>query len=101
MPVKDVAKYGTKRHIIVLFNCVPCARVSAATEVKNRDTRLDDAGDERGRFIWRGYVAQPKPPLATTGRAATVPRTPSNALFQRARMELPGPAPPAAPLRRS
>ncbi len=92
-------RYGTRR--TVFFSCVPCARILAAIEAKNRGTWLDEAGGECGRFVWRGYVAQPKHPLATIGRSATAPppvtRPPGNAWFQRTPPEPPGPAPPAAP----
>ena len=100
----DVALYGTKRYgtrRTVFFSCVPCARILAAIEARNRGTWLDEADGERGRFIWRGYVAQPKHPLATTGRSATAPppetRPPGNAWFRRTPPEPPGPTPPAAP----
>ena len=74
--LEGVALYGTKRYgtrRTVFFSCVPCARILAAIEAKNRGTWLDEAGDEHGRWVWRGYVAQPKHPLATTGRSTTAP----------------------------
>jgi hypothetical protein len=102
--LEGVALYGTKRYgtrRTVFFSCVPCARILAAIEAKNRGTWLDEAGDEHGRWVWRGYVAQPKHPLATTGRSTTAPppvtRPPGNAWFQRTPPEPPGPTPPAAP----
>ena len=42
--VGGVALYGTKRHgtrRTVFFNCVPCARILAAIEARNRGTWLD------------------------------------------------------------
>jgi hypothetical protein len=102
--LEGVALYGTKGYgtrRTVFFSCVPCDRILAAIEARNRGTWLDEAGGERGRFVWRGYVPQPMYPLATTGRSATAPppvkRPPGSAWFQRTPPEPPGPTPPAAP----